>query len=106
VLGRIRYKTPARSVARLFFFQAEVGIRSRTVTGVQTCALPISSGVTATVSIGLAGTSCGLSLLVATTIGFNGATEAADIWVNRRSEERRVGKECKQGCAGEPAKET
>src|SRR6266705_6033300 len=25
-----------------FFFQAEVGIRDRTVTGVQTCALPIS----------------------------------------------------------------
>src|SRR5207248_5774335 len=28
---------------RLFFFQAEDGIRNRTVTGVQTCALPISS---------------------------------------------------------------
>src|SRR5207248_8578058 len=26
-----------------FFFQAEDGIRDRTVTGVQTCALPISS---------------------------------------------------------------
>src|SRR5438270_2657469 len=29
---------------RLFFFQAEDGIRDLTVTGVQTCALPISSG--------------------------------------------------------------
>src|SRR5207248_6983052 len=28
-----------------FFFQAEDGIRDRTVTGVQTCALPISWGV-------------------------------------------------------------
>src|SRR5438067_8901824 len=28
---------------RLFFFQAEDGIRDRTVTGVQTCALPIFS---------------------------------------------------------------
>src|SRR2546430_12413938 len=28
----------------LFFFQAEDGIRDLTVTGVQTCALPISSG--------------------------------------------------------------
>src|SRR5688572_33221621 len=28
---------------RLFFFQAEDGIRDLTVTGVQTCALPISS---------------------------------------------------------------
>src|SRR5437867_10554477 len=28
-----------------FFFQAEVGIRDRTVTGVQTCALPISYNI-------------------------------------------------------------
>src|SRR5207248_6916104 len=28
-------------VSRVFFFQAEDGIRDRTVTGVQTCALPI-----------------------------------------------------------------
>src|SRR5699024_12238114 len=28
----------------LFFFQAEDGIRDRNVTGVQTCALPISGG--------------------------------------------------------------
>src|SRR5207248_3552478 len=28
----------------VFFFQAEDGIRDRTVTGVQTCALPISTG--------------------------------------------------------------
>src|SRR5699024_11693208 len=40
--------TPGRSAARcpvprrLFFFQAEDGIRDRNVTGVQTCALPIS----------------------------------------------------------------
>src|SRR5437867_11938656 len=30
----------------VFFFQAEDGIRDRTVTGVQTCALPISNGRT------------------------------------------------------------
>src|SRR5256886_8493063 len=30
----------------VFFFQAEDGIRDLTVTGVQTCALPISSGST------------------------------------------------------------
>src|SRR6266705_2282444 len=29
----------------IFFFPAEVGIRHRTVTGVQTCALPISDAV-------------------------------------------------------------
>src|SRR5438094_10341040 len=31
---------------RFFFFQAEDGIRDRTVTGVQTCALPISEKLT------------------------------------------------------------
>src|SRR6266516_5169846 len=31
-------------MAAFFFFQAEDGIRDRTVTGVQTCALPISDG--------------------------------------------------------------
>src|SRR5699024_11681577 len=35
--------TAAYSVIVLFFFQAEDGIRARNVTGVQTCALPISS---------------------------------------------------------------
>src|SRR5207248_8637497 len=29
----------------VFFFQADDGIRDRTVTGVQTCALPISTGL-------------------------------------------------------------
>src|SRR5699024_11633489 len=29
----------------IFFFQAEDGIRDRNVTGVQTCALPISNGI-------------------------------------------------------------
>src|SRR5260221_9636611 len=32
----------ARDVFRFFFFQAEDGIRDHCVTGVQTCALPIS----------------------------------------------------------------
>src|SRR2546430_16839088 len=66
---------------RSFFFQAEDGIRDLTVTGVQTCALPISlverlhrqyrSGRLRGVSRRHAG-------------GFS-----------RRSEERRVGKECR-----------
>src|SRR5207249_2330217 len=37
-----------QDVDRFFFFQAEDGIRDRNVTGVQTCALPISSGAPAT----------------------------------------------------------
>src|SRR2546430_9169115 len=36
--------TPRLDVLFFFFFQAEDGIRDLTVTGVQTCALPISPG--------------------------------------------------------------
>src|SRR2546430_12150952 len=35
----------SRETILLFFFQAEDGIRDLTVTGVQTCALPISRGL-------------------------------------------------------------
>src|SRR2546430_13101266 len=35
--------TTRRGIRRFFFFQAEDGIRDLTVTGVQTCALPIFS---------------------------------------------------------------
>src|SRR6266705_3274671 len=35
------FRNTSRSVPLYFFFQAEDGIRYRTVTGVQTCALPI-----------------------------------------------------------------
>src|SRR2546430_5979042 len=64
----------------LFFFQAEDGIRDLTVTGVQTCALPISVVLAAA-----------LLLLGAR------ATPAAHAGakVSKRSEERRVGKECR-----------
>src|SRR5699024_11829922 len=37
-----------------FFFQAEDGIRDRNVTGVQTCALPISSDISIHIFIALA----------------------------------------------------
>src|SRR5690348_807930 len=41
--GAVRITTPAWVVVALcFFFQAEDGIRDGRVTGVQTCALPIS----------------------------------------------------------------
>src|SRR3989475_1749213 len=39
------------SKRRIFFFQAEDGIRDLTVTGVQTCALPICSGTTILVAL-------------------------------------------------------
>src|SRR5256886_4584395 len=81
-----------------FFFQAEDGIRDLTVTGVQTCALPICRWI-ARNAHGFAEAVIGgwqLSGLARWTSGFpvtisNGAT-----WpTNWRSEERRVGKECR-----------
>src|SRR6266513_5076675 len=61
-----------------FFFQAEDGIRDRNVTGVQTCALPIlAPSRKFTLPVGAPG------------LAGPGATVAV------RSEERRVGKECR-----------
>src|SRR5690348_18099957 len=67
-----------------FFFQAEDGIRDGRVTGVQTCALPIShhthvsAGPAAPAAAYCATFSCWTSVPLRT-----------------RSEERRVGKECR-----------
>src|SRR3712207_8637930 len=92
------------SVKCCFFFQAEDGIRDIGVTGVQTCALPILSD------------DVDLKVLAKRTPGFVGAdlenlmNEAALLAVRAnkkkigmeeleeaitRSEERRVGKECR-----------
>src|SRR5207248_7067545 len=95
-----------------FFFQAEDGIRDRTVTGVQTCALPIwavnqrsrhghalahpfrvlGNQLTALI--------CQLEKLqqLAGALLRHGprqAVHAADKFEKLRSEERRVGKECR-----------
>src|SRR5690625_7565213 len=93
----------------IFFFQAEDGIRDGHVTGVQTCALPIYAF-------------CNYSKLV-TRVKVSDQTKPAishklpDISMNcytyqtlykeevdkgnTRSEERRVGKECRTGCSRE-----
>src|SRR5207245_5819909 len=82
---------------RLFFFQAEDGIRDATVTGVQTCALPIStvsargSDHESEVSVSLDEAHRGTSRSVRLPLE-RGGTE--NFTVNR-SEERRVGKECR-----------
>src|SRR5687768_18599606 len=62
-----------------FFFQAEDGIRDVAVTGVQTCALPI-----------FAPGAAGRSAAPGATARPRGARATS-----RRSEERRVGKECR-----------
>src|SRR5438094_3311038 len=69
-----------------FFFQAEDGIRDRTVTGVQTCALPIYRRATCST------TSCRTSR--ASRCALASPTSASCPWATR-SEERRVGKECR-----------
>src|SRR5438874_13385285 len=71
-----------------FFFQAEDGIRDLYVTGVQTCALPIcpDGKILAT----------GLNAIARTwSPCFKGAISSMGLPVATRSEERRVGKECR-----------
>src|SRR5437762_10658806 len=69
-----------------FFFQAEDGIRDTSVTGVQTCALPISTAATNTTAAKNGASRIGDKLLLLT--GHNSLRK-------KRSEERRVGKECR-----------
>ena len=70
-----------------FFFQAEDGIRDVAVTGVQTCALPIcTANVLADAATMMV---MGLSAAGAADLADETAVSVA------RSEERRVGKECR-----------
>src|SRR5258708_27573574 len=78
---------------RFFFFQAEDGIRDDLVTGVQTCALPIS-GLLLLVSFGQAPPAEPKKKETSMpTAEKSGAKK--DVAVIKRSEERRVGKECR-----------
>src|SRR5689334_24040793 len=90
----------SRGVRWIFFFQAEDGIRDGTVTGVQTCALPIfaSDGE----DIVLDATAFEIDALTfrrlaagSGLIALEGAAELACGEFLDRSEERRVGKECR-----------
>src|SRR2546430_3061717 len=88
-----------------FFFQAEDGIRDLTVTGVQTCALPISlkyfsvCGCIYSLSlrmIPLTSSRTGAILLFKMIISLRSIFMLARLRVfELRSEERRVGKECR-----------
>src|SRR5947208_11956644 len=80
--------TPLESaLCFFFFFQAEDGIRDDLVTGVQTCALPISACVEPRDRRHGLLDACRnpVAQLHGVTVGYN----------LRRSEERRVGKECR-----------
>src|SRR5207245_5614865 len=79
--------TTSASRPSTFFFQAEDGIRAATVTGVQTCALPICTPSAPERQYGRPGPRT------------SGAGRV-------RSEERRVGKECRDRAAADHVKET
>src|SRR5439155_8294257 len=74
-----------------FFFQAEDGIRDGHVTGVQTCALPISRLLSSSEPRPRCISGCCLP----PTSGRAGAGRVFRSRTRLRSEERRVGKECR-----------
>src|SRR5699024_12185645 len=97
-----------------FFFQAEDGIRDRNVTGVQTCALPISGYVgfwsfeSAAFAKILGLDDAGLKdnnhypydlAHYKNTMSFQSFSLNDYLEKSDRSEERRVGKECRYQCA-------
>src|SRR5256885_12053728 len=97
-IGRIR----ARSLY-FFFFQAEDGIRDYKVTGVQTCALPISADAERHRALParadrMSVIENAIKRLQAARAGgaaFARGTAGTSGGAARRSEERRVGKECR-----------
>src|SRR5256884_1601952 len=82
-----------------FFFQAEDGIRDVAVTGVQTCALPISKVLIDGTPVNLPGGDMNFSNLALDNVDkveiVHGAESALYGSDAMRSEERRVGKECR-----------
>src|SRR2546430_9084044 len=94
-----------RGLFLFFFFQAEDGIRDLTVTGVQTCALPIFSrsdiASTGAVSVtvanpGAISNAATFTIAPPSLILFTEPNSERAIALDSvRSEERRVGKECR-----------
>src|SRR5688572_31982144 len=88
-----------------FFFQAEDGIRDLTVTGVQTCALPISEEAPIRWAADIGADRVELYTEpfarafehgdTAGRASFEAYANAARLAASLRSEERRVGKECR-----------
>src|SRR2546421_7977733 len=72
-----------------FFFQAEDGIRDLIVTGVQTCALPISCVACRWIA------AASLFSIISILLCGSCRTQPAATRRKKRSEERRVGKECR-----------
>src|SRR5258708_26350834 len=93
--------------ASFVFFQAEDGIRDDLVTGVQTCALPIlgvfsmqGTSLHADANVKITNDKLYFKLNEVPVLPFIDAGDLKGKWLstdvtNTRSEERRVGKECK-----------
>src|SRR5438309_10774511 len=77
-------------VVLFFFFQAEDGIRDGTVTGVQTCALPISSARFIAPARRISSPSP-----MSRSMSPRASSCRSSVRRAARSEERRVGKECR-----------
>src|SRR2546425_2561354 len=91
-MGSVETSTrPSVPGALLFFFQAEDGIRDKLVTGVQTCALPILGMTKDFGTKSFLDTPSDRPTTPAVVASSNGAI----IGNKKRSEERRVGKECR-----------
>src|SRR5256886_11401608 len=105
-LGAVALRPPG---ACHVFFQAEDGIRDLTVTGVQTCALPICVMATVVASTVVAFETIEVAVVVTTvctppmSLAIRDCTSPVRVRVRKasdsrcrwRSEERRVGKECR-----------
>src|SRR5207245_8619870 len=84
-----------------FFFQAEDGIRDATVTGVQTCALPISDRAHVHVRLrAFKFAFCHFGFSCWAMVPMARIERATSPLPRERSEERRVGKECRGGWLG------
>src|SRR3712207_8739149 len=92
-MSGIRWFMPSITDGLISFFQAEDGIRDIGVTGVQTCALPILTDVETGAEVEVAVADAALSRYAATRDAWLEAVE--QVCGARRSEERRVGKECR-----------
>src|SRR2546421_9482286 len=102
--SRCRCCTVLLVLCFFFFFQAEDGIRDLIVTGVQTCALPISVDALGSVHRAVAGLEPRLDVVAGIprrerawrglVVPLRGACKAP-YEEHERSEERRVGKECR-----------
>src|SRR5690606_39705669 len=100
------FRIPRRTCIPLFFFQAEDGIRDFHVTGVQTCALPIfpddvDVAVFRFLEELVLQDLLGAQFVAAVYQGYF----IGDVREIERSEERRVGKECRRRKAAESKKE-